>query len=97
MLVWSVVLLAAAYLGAAVGGIGLLRERRWLALAVLLLLLGYFVGLAAGAESNSRFRVPAMPFIALFAGFGGQMILQWLRARRIAQTKSGQPLVAKQV
>ena len=69
-LAWSATLLCVVYLGAVVGGVRLLRERRWLALALLLVVSGYFIGLAAGAESNSRFRVPVLPGVALLAGCG---------------------------
>jgi 4-amino-4-deoxy-L-arabinose transferase-like glycosyltransferase len=92
-LAWSATLLAVAYPSALVGAWALVRERRWLALALLLLLVGYFVGLAAGAEANSRFRVPALPFIALFAGVGMHTLRGWLatrRARRIDPTAAAQ-------
>lgn len=89
-LAWSAVLLAVAYSGALVGAVALVRERRWLALALLLLLIGYFVGLAAGAEANSRFRVPALPFVALFAGHGVHTLLVMLRSRGVAREPAGQ-------
>lgn len=76
-LVWSVILLGFTYLCATIGLVQLVRERRWLALALLLVMIAYFVGLAAGAESNSRFRIPAMPFVALLAGVGAHTAWVW--------------------
>jgi 4-amino-4-deoxy-L-arabinose transferase-like glycosyltransferase len=97
-LAWSATLLAATYLAAVVGTWGLLREHRWLALALLLVLVGYFVGLAAGAEANSRFRIPALPFIATLAGHGGHLLLAWRDSR--ANRRAGRapsPAVSEQV
>jgi 4-amino-4-deoxy-L-arabinose transferase-like glycosyltransferase len=83
---WSTALLGVVYAGALLGVAALIRERRWLALALLVLMAAYFVGLAAGAESNSRFRIPAMPFIALIAGVGLDAARQWLRSTRATAT-----------
>jgi 4-amino-4-deoxy-L-arabinose transferase-like glycosyltransferase len=92
-LAWSTILLAALYAAACAGAWGLVRERRWLALALLALLIAYFIGLAAGAEANSRFRLPALPFIALVAGYGMHLLLRAMRWRRGEQgfesTKQG--------
>jgi 4-amino-4-deoxy-L-arabinose transferase-like glycosyltransferase len=73
----SAVVLACLYGGAAIGLVRLLRERDWLTLGVTLLLIGYFVGLSAGAESNSRFRIPALPFMAILAGAGWAALRVW--------------------
>lgn len=95
---WSAALLGALYCGGLLGAAAMLRERRWLALALLLLLVGYFVGLAAGAEANSRFRIPALPFIALIAGHGAHTLLSWLQARYGARAPTGRAaLRGKQV
>ncbi len=77
----SALVLAVVYTGAAAGAAHLARERRWLALALLLLLAGYFIGLSAGAESNSRFRIPALPFLAILAGAGWAALRAWAAAR----------------
>jgi hypothetical protein len=83
-LAWSTLLLAAVYVCGLVGAFELARGRRWAALALLALLVAYFVGLAAGAEANSRFRLPAMPFLAVLAGYGAHRLGLWLRARSAA-------------
>jgi 4-amino-4-deoxy-L-arabinose transferase-like glycosyltransferase len=89
-LAWSATLLLATYVSALVGGVGLLRQRRWLALLVPLLLIAYMVGLSAGAEANSRFRVPALPFLALLAGHGAFLLLSWRAARTRLQPRRTQ-------
>ena len=63
-LVYSAVLLAAALLSL----IGV-KRLGWEALVPALLLL-YFVGLSSGPESNSRFRVPITPLLAVLATAG---------------------------
>lgn len=91
-LAWSGLLLAFVYVSAALGVAQLVRERRWLPLAFSLLLIAYFVGLAAGAESNSRFRIPAMPFVALLAGTGAYTAWIWYGAwqqRRVNRSAVG--------
>jgi 4-amino-4-deoxy-L-arabinose transferase-like glycosyltransferase len=62
-------MLLAVYTGAAAGTVDLARKKQWLALAVLLLTAAYFL-LVPGYASNSRYRIPAMPFLALLAGVG---------------------------
>lgn len=80
-LIWSALLLGVLYLGAAIGAIRLFRERQWLTLGLMLIMIGYYVGLSAGAEANSRFRIPAIPYLAILAGVGLAWLLQWSRAR----------------
>lgn len=63
------ILLAAALGGAVIGTVLLLKKRDWFALAVLLLPTIYMLGVP-GYSSNSRYRVPVMPLIALLAGMG---------------------------
>jgi Dolichyl-phosphate-mannose-protein mannosyltransferase len=62
--------LAAIYLGALLGAIRLARESRGHDLALLLGPILYFVIVSAGGEANTRFRFPAVPFLALLAGVG---------------------------
>jgi 4-amino-4-deoxy-L-arabinose transferase-like glycosyltransferase len=46
--------------------------------------------LLPGAVGNARFRVPAEPYLAMLAGFGGLIVAQRLRAWRSRQTAIGQ-------
>ena len=62
--------LAVVYGCAAWGLRALVRSGRGQAAVLLLGLAGYFVLISAGPEANTRFRFPAMPFIALLAGIG---------------------------
>lgn len=80
----STLLLAVMYMGAAAGSVRLLRQRQWLPILLLAILVAYFVGLSAGAEGNSRFRIPAMPFFAILAGLGLQ---GWMLSYREKQAE----------
>lgn len=77
-------LLLAIYLGAAAGSVTLARQRRWFALAALTLTAAYFL-LAPGYASNSRYRIPAMPFLALLAGIGLPALWNLLRQKTAKQ------------
>ena len=46
----------------------------WWAHGLLWLVILYLVGLSAGPEAYSRFRVPVMPLLAVYAGAGGYQI-----------------------
>ena len=46
---------------------------------VLVLTVGYFFAVSAGAEAYSRFRVPVMPMYALLAGGGAEWAIQAIR------------------
>ncbi|HEX6287613.1 MAG TPA: glycosyltransferase family 39 protein [Herpetosiphonaceae bacterium] len=81
VLLWSTLLLAILYLGAALGTVRLWRERHWLLLALLVLLLAYFIGLSAGGEANSRFRIPIVPFLAILAGAGLTALYEPIKAK----------------
>lgn len=92
-LLFSTLLLGLVYLSAALGTLRLFRERRWLILGLLFLLIAYFVGLSAGGEANSRFRIPVVPFLAILAGTGLASFRAWnarpswrLRRSRSTQT-----------
>lgn len=64
-----VLLLLLTYIGTAAGVVEMFRKRNWMTLAVLVFTAGYFL-LAPGYASDSRYRIPAMPFIVLFSGVG---------------------------
>jgi hypothetical protein len=68
------VLLLVTYIGAAAGTVNLIQKHNWTLLAVLILTAGYFL-LAPGYASNSRYRIPAMPFLTLLAGPG--LLMLW--------------------
>lgn len=69
-------LLFSLYLGAAAGAGALVRSRNFAALVVTGGIAAYFVVVSAGPEANTRFRVPAAPFLAALAGHG------WTRRAR---------------
>ena len=58
------------YAAALVGLVHVWRARQWFPLAVALIGIFYFAGLAGGPEANSRFRVPIIPYVSLLAGQG---------------------------
>jgi len=62
--------LVVVYLAVARGVILLVARREWLALALLLGVIVYLALLSAGPETNTRFRFPAAPFLAILAGHG---------------------------
>jgi 4-amino-4-deoxy-L-arabinose transferase-like glycosyltransferase len=78
-LVWVVIMswtyLAALYACSAAGIYALWKRDRELTLALLFVFL-YFAVLSSGPESVSRFRVPFMPFLSIFAGTGAVFIFK---------------------
>lgn len=62
--------LGVVYLAVARGVILLAARRELLAIALTLGVIAYFALLSAGPEANTRFRFPAMPFLAILAGHG---------------------------
>jgi len=66
----EILLLAAMYLGTALGSWNLLQAKQWYLLYFLLVPIAYFSILSAGGESVSRFRIPIIPFLAILAGIG---------------------------
>jgi len=76
---WSTLLLILTCASGVIGCWALFRRRQWPAVMLLLTLIGYFVLLGAGAEANSRFRVPIIPFLALLAAVG--LEASWSRGR----------------
>jgi 4-amino-4-deoxy-L-arabinose transferase-like glycosyltransferase len=82
-LVGSGLLLGAVYLGAAFGGLAFAGERRWLALALLVVIVAYLTLFSLGAQADSRFRIPLLPFLAVLAGTGLERL-----ARRLTRLTS---------
>jgi 4-amino-4-deoxy-L-arabinose transferase-like glycosyltransferase len=62
--------LALGYAATGRGVFVLLRQGQFFELVLTLGLIAYLVALSAGPEAYSRFRLPAMPFIAILAGHG---------------------------
>ena len=75
---WGAVFLGLLYLGAVTGVVIMVRERRGLALALVVVVVGCFAALAPGPAADSRFRVPMLPGLAVAAGLGWE---RWLRPR----------------
>ncbi|MBW3578431.1 MAG: glycosyltransferase family 39 protein [Actinobacteria bacterium] len=65
----TVALLVMLYLLALLGTAGSARVGPRAAIAFLVLLAGYVIVISAGGEAYSRFRVPAVPFVALLGGY----------------------------
>lgn len=66
----------------------LIRERSSrLAHSLLLGTVLYFLIISAGPEAYARFRVPIMPFLALYAGCGVACLVAWIRGRLIRTSR----------
>jgi hypothetical protein len=76
----AILLLLFIYAADLVGVGVLVKEKKWLALVILLLPISYLL-LIPGAPSNQRFRVPVMPYICLLAAQGS--IFLWYSAKSI--------------
>jgi 4-amino-4-deoxy-L-arabinose transferase-like glycosyltransferase len=70
VLALQLLVLGVVYLAVARGVLLLAARRELLALALSLGVIAYFALLSAGPEANTRFRFPAMPFLAILAGHG---------------------------
>ncbi|MFN8453197.1 MAG: glycosyltransferase family 39 protein [Anaerolineae bacterium] len=79
-LLWGIIILGIIYFGLAGGVIHLVRERNWLNLFLLGIIILYFVVLSAGGETNYRFRAPILPFLAILAGVGYEAIYRYIYA-----------------
>ena len=66
----QLLLMLMVYVAIARGSILLLGQRRFFELALLLGAAAYFVAMSAGPEANTRFRLPAAPFLAILASHG---------------------------
>src|SRR6187455_488476 len=70
VMLWNITTLFAVVIGAAMGVIWLALRRVWLPLIPLLLVIAYFVVISAGAEADSRMRIPFFPYLAILFGVG---------------------------
>jgi hypothetical protein len=84
LIVWNLILLVAVYSGACAGVIWLARNNMWFPLGFLLLVVGYFVLISSGAETNTRMRVPFFPYLSILFGVGAfaTTSLIWQRMSR---------------
>jgi 4-amino-4-deoxy-L-arabinose transferase-like glycosyltransferase len=64
-----IIILGIVYFADLIGIIVLINQRKWFILGMLLLPIAYYL-LIPGAPSNSRFRVPVMPYMSILAGIG---------------------------
>ena len=82
ILVWSVLLSAVIYLGAALGLVSMMRGRKQLPALLLAVVVGYLVLVSAGAEAYSRFRIPMVPFLSVLAAVGISGVWEQFRGTR---------------
>ncbi|MFN8411076.1 MAG: glycosyltransferase family 39 protein [Anaerolineales bacterium] len=87
VLAWEVLLLGFLLLASAFGVFQLLRDRQWVVLYFLVVPVVYFALLSSGGESNARYRIPLIPFLAVLAGIGSMAIQKTLFSKRLNQTK----------
>jgi 4-amino-4-deoxy-L-arabinose transferase-like glycosyltransferase len=81
----AIILLVLTYLTDLVGIGTLIKEKKWVALTMLLVPILYLL-LIPGAPSNQRFKVPAMPYICLLAAQGS--VFLGCSAKSIAKRKA---------
>jgi len=75
-----IAILGIIYFADLIGIIVLVNQRKWFILGILLLPIAYFL-LIPGAPSNSRFRVPVMPYMSILAGIGVVKITSWIKRK----------------
>ena len=85
----SLLFLLVIYVFAILGIFALIREKQWFVLISVLIIILYLLLLSAGGETTSRFRVPTIPYWAIFAGIGYGSLMKFIRLR--AWTGSGRP------
>jgi len=70
MVFFQLLLLGLLWLAFARGTLRLWKQKEWLTVFLALGMIAYFCLVAAGPETNARFRIPLLPFLAVVAGFG---------------------------
>lgn len=78
ILIPFICILGMIYIADLIGTISLVKNRSWFPLMILLLPISYFL-ILPGAPSNSRFRVPVMPYICILAGVGFQDVILFIK------------------
>jgi 4-amino-4-deoxy-L-arabinose transferase-like glycosyltransferase len=76
--VWSVLFLFTLYVLSAIGVYALIKRNQWFELLLLGIMIVYLIGLSAGGQTTSRFRVPTMPYWSVLAGVGWGLIRERL-------------------
>ena len=79
-----IIILFIIYIAYFIGVIVLVKQRSWFALGVLLVPIAYYL-LIPGAPSNSRFRVPVMPYMSILAGVGIVSSIFWVKGKLAKQ------------
>ena len=87
-LLWGIIFIGVIYIGLAGGISRLVREKNWLSLFLLGIVILYFVALSAGGETNYRFRAPILPFIAILSGAGYNAILRYIGSVPVKRERS---------
>jgi CHASE2 domain-containing sensor protein len=77
------------YVLAIVGTIAGLRNQHKTTVVVLLAIIGYFFAVT-GPIGTGRYRLPAMPYLMMLAGYGLVWIEAWRQARRSQKLESSQ-------
>ncbi len=86
---WSLLFLVVVYVFAGVGIFALIRERKWFVLLSVSMVILYLLLLSAGGETTSRFRIPTIPYWAIFAGVGYGKMMNFIRLH--TGTSAGRP------
>jgi 4-amino-4-deoxy-L-arabinose transferase-like glycosyltransferase len=81
-LLWGIFIIGIAYVGGIGGIVHLLRERNWVSIFFLGIIILYFIILSAGGETNYRFRAPILPFLAILSGVGYDAMSKYIFARK---------------
>jgi hypothetical protein len=75
-----IIFLFISYIADFIGTLVLVKQRSWFVFGVLLLPIAYYL-LIPGAPSNSRFRVPVMPYMSILAGVGIISTISWIKGK----------------
>ncbi len=79
---YELLYLAAIDLCALWGAVTCLRDRRWGVLLLTLAVIGYFAMITGPVSYDARYRIPAIPFLALLAGLGqADLGARWRRIK----------------
>ena len=79
VIVWALLIIGAA---------ATIRTRNLLGVALIVVIVVYFLVVTGGPEAYARFRVPLVPFLAAGAGWGAVVLERWLRRRTPNQARS---------
>lgn len=89
LIIMGVVLYAITLVSAIAGCYLLLRQRKYFVVVLLASIILYFIlATIVGSLGYSRYRVPIMPFIAVFAGYG---FAAWRGRRSMSESQHTAP------